>query len=128
MSFVMVDKICEIDPNSIKTKKLLSIAEPVYEIHFPFYPVLPAVLLLENVKQSIDLFLNKDKKEQHTLNFLKNVKKIKVYKSVFPGDVITTEIKLIQKKENEYIFDASIYNGSNVVAKFKEFAVAQVKE
>lgn len=127
MSFIMTDELCEIKANCIKTRKLLSIAEPVYEIHFPFFPVLPAVLLLENVKQSIELFLNQEKDKPDTY-LLSGVKKMKIYRSVFPGDIIITEAKLIREETDKYIFDATIYKDSIVVAKIKEVGVIQEKE
>ncbi|MEY8352658.1 hypothetical protein AALB39_04785 [Lachnospiraceae bacterium 54-53] len=127
MSFIMVDRICEISASGIKTMKLLSIAEPVYEIHFPFFPVLPAVLLLENVKQSIDLFI-KEKGEAGGKCFMKGIRKLKVYKAVYPGDVINTEIFLIRKTDDTYIFEANIYKNETITAKLKEFSVTVEKE
>ena len=126
MSFMMVDKICEVSSSCIRTIKLLSIAEPVYEIHFPFFPVLPAVLLLENVKQSIDIFL-RNNKEEGICSF-KGVKKLKVYKALYPGDAIYTEVFLIGKADDCYVFNANIYNNEIIAAKLKEVKVAVEKE
>jgi len=127
MSFIMVDKICDMNSAGIKTLKLLSIAEPVYEIHFPFFPVLPAVLLLENVKQSVDLFIKKNEEDYKTC-FFKGIKKLKVYKAVYPGDVIVTEVFLIRKTNDNYFFEANIYNNTIITAKLKEFSVVVEKE
>lgn len=126
MSFKMVDKICEVSYSSIKTIKLLSIAEPVYEIHFPFFPVLPAVLLLENVKQSIDIFIRNNEEEK--ICFFQGVKKLKVYKALYPGDGIFTEVFLISKTEDCYVFDATIYHNETIAAKLKEVKVVVEKE
>lgn len=126
MSFRMVDKICEVSDSGIKTIKLLSIAEPVYEIHFPFFPVLPAVLLLENVKQSIDLYIRKNEKEKTC--FFKGVRKLKVYKALQPGDAIFTEVCLISKADDCYVFEANIYHDEMIAAKLKEVKVFVEKE
>ncbi len=127
MSFIMVDQVCEVNDSSIKTIKLLSIAEPVYEIHFPFFPVLPAVLLLENVKQSIDLFMKKNGEEEKVY-FFNGIKKLKVYKALFPGDAIITEVSLTRKVDDYYLFDANIYNNEMIAAKLKEVKVVVGKE
>lgn len=127
MSFIMVDRVCEVNASSIKTIKLLSIAEPVYEIHFPFFPVLPAVLLLENVKQSIDLFMKKNG-EEGKVYFFNGIKKLKVYKALCPGDAIITEVSLTRKVDDYYLFDANIYNNERIAAKLKEVKVVVGKE
>lgn len=127
MSFPMIDKVCLSDENKIITKKLLSIAEPVYEIHFPFFPVLPAVLMLEHIKQSIDLFLKKRCGSQEGIWFVKYIRKLKIYKSLIPGDIMHSEVIFISKNNNEYIFEAQIYNESGVVAKIKEIVVQSME-
>ena len=126
MSFMMVDKVQQISEMSINTCKLLSIAEDVYEIHFPYYPVLPAVLLLEHIKQSIDIFIqiNFDAK----FAFIKRINKLKVYRSVFPGDIIHSKIIFTSKENNNYYFDAIIYHNSEITTKIKNMVVTAMEE
>lgn len=126
MSFVMVDKVLQISDKGINTCKLLSIAEDVYEIHFPYYPVLPAVLLLEHIKQSIDIFIQKKFNAKFAL--INRIDKLKVYKSVFPGDIIHSKIVIISKENNNYCFDAIIYHNSEVATKVRSIVVTAMEE
>lgn len=117
MSFIMVDTVLNTSPQYIETRKLLSIAEEVYEIHFPHYPVLPAVLLIENIKQSIDILFQKENERKDTITYIDEVKKLKIYRSVQPGGILDTKVSL-EKNENErFYFKAIIYESQQIVAK-----------
>ena len=53
MKFHLVDKITSLEPGkSIETIKALSLAEEYLADHFPTFPVLPGVLMLEALTQS----------------------------------------------------------------------------
>lgn len=106
--FRMVDAVLSFEPNqSIVTKKLTSISEEVYESHFPYYPILPAVLLLENIKQSIALFYKKCRISMCKVEYCK---KVKLYKPVLPGDLIITEVKKQEGKPTCDVYSAVIRN------------------
>ncbi|WP_374066735.1 hypothetical protein [Paraliobacillus sp. JSM ZJ581] len=106
----MVDSILNFEKYKyIETKKLTSISEEIYESHFPYFPILPAVLLLENIKQSIELL-----EQSSELNWkIKKCKKVKLYKPVHPGDVIVTSVTKENKSEKEYYYNAVITNQDN---------------
>ncbi|HWB00689.1 MAG TPA: beta-hydroxyacyl-ACP dehydratase, partial [Pirellulales bacterium] len=50
MRFTFVDKVIELQPgSSITTIKTLSLAEEYLADHFPRFPVMPGVLMLESM-------------------------------------------------------------------------------
>lgn len=107
--FNMVDTILTLESNKfIVTKKLTSISEEVYESHFPYYPILPAVLLLENIKQSIEMLYKENDNQICKVGYCK---KIKLYKPIIPGDSIITEIN----QQNKEIYNAVIKNQNDEV-------------
>ena len=53
----MIDNIIYLDTHRIITERRLTMSEDVFGDHFPLFPVLPGVLLLEMISQSLTLFL-----------------------------------------------------------------------
>ena len=50
---LLVDRVLELDPRSrIKALKNVSANEPYFQGHFPDYPVMPGVLILESLAQA----------------------------------------------------------------------------
>ena len=49
--FLMVDRVTKIEGNRIVAQKNVTMAEPVFEGHFPGHPILPGVLQLEAMAQ-----------------------------------------------------------------------------
>lgn len=52
MRFEFVDRVLERGPGSIVTVKRVSLAEEYLQDHFPTFPVLPGVLMLESMVQA----------------------------------------------------------------------------
>ena len=54
--FILVDRVLEWEPrNRIVTLKNVTINEPFFQGHFPGYPVMPGVLMIESMAQSAAL-------------------------------------------------------------------------
>jgi len=92
--FLFVDEIVEANDEKIVAKKIFSETEFFFKGHFPGYPVVPGVILIETMAQSGGAGLRKlgiigDK----SLFFLAAVDKVKFRRQVRPGEELRSEIK-----------------------------------
>ena len=96
---LMVDRIVEITENSITGLKNITINEPFFSGHFPGFPVMPGVLILEAMAQVGGLLVAK--LAPHTrgrIMFLASIEEAKFRKPVVPGDQLHLEMKLLRLK------------------------------
>jgi 3-hydroxyacyl-[acyl-carrier-protein] dehydratase len=96
MRFSQLDRILSLElGKSITAVKCLSLSEAYLEDHFPRFPVMPGVLMVESMFQaSMWLFRATDRFEKSTV-VLREAKSLKFQGFVQPGDslVVTCEIK-----------------------------------
>ncbi len=93
--FLMVDKIMEINENSIIGVKNVTMNEPIFTGHFPGNPVFPGVLQIEAMAQVGGVFALSKVEDPHLYStyFLK-VDNAKFKQKVVPGDTLVFELTL----------------------------------
>jgi 3-hydroxyacyl-[acyl-carrier-protein] dehydratase len=92
--FLFVEEILEAGPEKIVAKYLFTKDEVFFKGHFPGYPVLPGVLLIETMAQSGGAGLRKTGAiGEGALFFLATIDKAKFRRQVRPGDEVRSEIK-----------------------------------
>lgn len=97
--FLMVDRIVEIKDDSIVGLKNVTFNEPHFAGHFPGYPVMPGVLIIESMAQVAGILVGK--MAPHTrgkIMFLASVENAKFRKPVVPGDQLRIEMKMVRLK------------------------------
>lgn len=97
--FLMVDKILEVEPGKrAKALKLVSANEPHFQGHFPGYPVMPGVLIVEAIAQTAALaaFGN----EPGMIGFLAGIDEARFRRPVRPGDILVIESEIISLKRS----------------------------
>ncbi|WP_407689989.1 3-hydroxyacyl-ACP dehydratase FabZ [Risungbinella massiliensis] len=97
--FLLVDKIVEVDPGKKAIgEKNVTINEPFFQGHFPDYPVMPGVLIVEALAQvgafaALSMEENKGK-----IGFLTGLDKFRFREQVRPGDVLRLEVEMTRVK------------------------------
>ena len=115
--FHLIDRIVDLD---IGEKKIVVEAQvpkqnTIFEGHFPGYPLMPGVLLIESMAQASGwLLLGLLKFER--MPILAAVKEAKVRGSVFPGDLITIEAGLSHEGSGFAVTEAKIRVGGKLRA------------
>ncbi len=87
--FLLVDRVLEFQPfEYIKAIKGVTINEPHFQGHFPAYPVMPGVLILESLAQAGGLLVGKSipEKMDNKIFLFTGLEKVRFRHSVFPGD------------------------------------------
>jgi len=93
MKFYLVDHIQELDPpERIVAVKNLTLAEEYLADHFPSYPVLPGVLMLEALVQSAAWLVRVVKDFRPTLILLKEARNVRYGAFVRPGGQLVMEV------------------------------------
>jgi 3-hydroxyacyl-[acyl-carrier-protein] dehydratase len=102
MRFTLVDRILELTPGErITAVKGLSLAEEYLADHFPLFPVMPGVLMLESLTQSCAWLVRASEDFAHSVVLLKQARGVKYADFVEPGQVLTVTGEIIDQNERE---------------------------
>lgn len=93
MRFDLVDAVIEKSADRIVTHKNVSSAEEYLQDHFPTFPVLPGVLMIESMVQAARV-LAKSNNAEHARHVLGGVRALKYGTFVRPGDTLRVEVSL----------------------------------
>jgi 3-hydroxyacyl-[acyl-carrier-protein] dehydratase len=105
MRFVLIDRIVDLQPGrSIVTVKNLSLAEEYLADHFPGFPVMPGVLMLEALAQSGAWLIRATDDFAHSVIVLKQAKTIKYGSFVEPGRTLELRVELVEHGPRETTF------------------------
>ena len=92
--FQMIDRVAALEGEAIVVESTIPEASPVFEGHFPGYPLMPGVLLVETMAQASGYLLLAAGGFQR-MPFLAGVKEAKLRSFVTPGMALTVEAKLV---------------------------------
>ena len=128
--FLFVDRVVEVNDDSIKTEKQIKPDEPFFAGHFPGRPIMPGVLICESVFQSSSILMSKRAKtppDDARIPLITRISNVKLKRVVLPGDLMEVEVKL---KE---ILGQAVYMSGKVKVKRKtvltvEFSAMLVTE
>ena len=93
MKFGLVDRILELDRGKrIVTVKAVTLAEEYLSDHFPTFPVLPGVLMLEALIESAAWLVRDAQDFASSVILLKEAKNVTYKSFVKPGNLLTLEV------------------------------------
>src|ERR1700730_2734771 len=115
--FLLVDRITELEPERIVGIKNVTVNEPFFVGHFPDFPVMPGVLIVEAMAQVAGVLVLKSIPDRHNkLVLLVSVEQAKFRRPVVPGDQLRIEMKVTKRKLTvAKMYGIATVNG-NVVA------------
>ena len=128
--FLLIDKITDIVINeSVTGIKSVTFNEPFFPGHFPEYPVMPGVLILEAMAQSAACLVSYQDKSlsSNNLVFFTGIEKAKFRKPVTPGNELILKINLISNKRSFYKFNGEAFIQNELVAS-ADFSAMLVNE
>ena len=98
--FLLVDRIVEMDTERVVGIKNVTANEPFFMGHFPDFPVMPGVLIVEAMAQVAGVLVLSSIPDRHKkLVLLASVEQAKFRKPVRPGDQLRIEMKVSKRKE-----------------------------
>lgn len=97
--FLLVDKVTEMEEGKRAVGyKNVTINEPFFEGHFPDYPVMPGVLILEALAQIGAIAVLKTEENKGKIGFLAGIDKCRFKRQVVPSDRLKLEVEIIRMK------------------------------
>ena len=117
--FLLIDKITDIKLGKSATGiKSVTFNEPFFPGHFPTYPVMPGVLILESMAQTAACLVSYGDKSLSTDNlvFFTGIEKAKFRKPVTPGCILNLKINIVTNKRSLYKFTGEAYVEDILVA------------
>jgi 3-hydroxyacyl-[acyl-carrier-protein] dehydratase len=96
---LLVDAILELEEERIVGIKNVTVNEPFFVGHFPEYPVMPGVLVVEAMAQVAGVLVLKSLPNRKSkLVLLASIEQAKFRNQVRPGDQLRIEMKVIKRK------------------------------
>lgn len=97
--FLLVDRIVEMDADRVVGIKNVTANEPFFMGHFPEFPVMPGVLIVEAMAQAAGvLVLGNIPDRANKLVLLAAIENTRFRKPVVPGDTLRMEMTIIKRK------------------------------
>jgi 3-hydroxyacyl-[acyl-carrier-protein] dehydratase len=105
MRFILIDKVVSLESGRrIKAVKSVSLAEEYLADHFPTFPVLPGVLLLEGLVESASWLVREAENFAHSMVLLEEARNVKYKSFLAPGSQVeyTVEAKTIEENVSSF--------------------------
>jgi len=108
--FLLVDKVVELEEGKRAVGiKNVSVNEPFFQGHFPEYPIMPGVLIVEAMAQVGAVAMMSIDENKGKLGVFAGIDKVRFKKEVRPGDTLRMEVEMISLRRNIGKANASAY-------------------
>ena len=117
MRFILIDKVVSLEAGKqIKAIKNVTLSEEYLADHFPTFPVLPGVLLLEGLIESASWLVRTSENFTHSMILLEQAKNVKYKSFLAPGAQIeyTIDVKTIEENISSFV-GVGVSQGTRIV-------------
>ena len=117
--FLMIDRILELEEGRrIVGVKNVTINEPFFAGHFPGYPIMPGVLVLEAMAQVAGVLLMRtlEAKAEKKVIYFTGVDKARFRKPVLPGDQVRFELEILHRRDRHWRMKGQAFVEGKLVA------------
>ncbi|PIQ34165.1 MAG: 3-hydroxyacyl-[acyl-carrier-protein] dehydratase FabZ [Zetaproteobacteria bacterium CG_4_9_14_3_um_filter_49_83] len=128
--FLLVDRVLDYEKDtSIRALKNVSINEPHFTGHFPEFPVMPGVLLIEAMAQvgGILAFMSAPE-DQEFLVYFTGIDGVRFRKPVRPGDQVIFELTCLRRRGHMWRFKGDAFVDGDLVCEGTLMATLMPKE
>jgi 3-hydroxyacyl-[acyl-carrier-protein] dehydratase len=102
MRFTLIDRVVELEPGvRITAVKGLTMAEEYLADHFPLFPVIPGVLMLETMTQASAWLVRATENFAHSMVLLKQASSVKYGQFLEPGQTLMVTAEILKHEEHE---------------------------
>jgi len=118
--FLLVDRVLSCEPGkNIVALKNVTINEPFFQGHFPNYPVMPGVLIIECMAQAAAILTfhsEQAKPDKDSVYFFVGIDNARFKKPVVPGDALRLQVEISRHVRGIWKFSAQAWVGEALAA------------
>src|ERR1700757_4778209 len=105
MRFNLIDRIVAVQPGkSLQAVKNLTLAEEYLADHFPTFPVMPGVLMLQTLVEAGAWLLRLTEDYRHSVIVLREARNVKYGTFMEPGRQLQVTVELVEYNERQAVF------------------------
>jgi 3-hydroxyacyl-[acyl-carrier-protein] dehydratase len=109
--FLLIDRVLELEPaKRLVAIKNVTINEPFFQGHFPGYPIMPGVLVVEAMAQAGGIIMMAELPDRETkLVVFTGIERAKFRRPVTPGDQLRIEVDVLSFRPRAGRMEAKAY-------------------
>jgi 3-hydroxyacyl-[acyl-carrier-protein] dehydratase len=115
--FLLIDRVVELTRRErIVALKNVTVNEPYFQGHFPGYPIMPGVLMVEAIAQAGGaLLLTEIADREQSLMVFSGIERARFRRPVVPGDQLRIEVTVLAWRKNAVRMEGRIFVGDKRV-------------
>ena len=118
--FLLIDRVIECELGKrIRALKNVSVNEPYFNGHFPYYKVMPGVLIVEAMAQAAAILSFRTmgiKPDDKSVYYFAGIDRARFKKPVMPGDQLVLEVSIEREVRSVVKYAGRAYVGDALVA------------
>jgi 3-hydroxyacyl-[acyl-carrier-protein] dehydratase len=118
--FLLIDRVLECELGKrIRALKNVSVNEPYFNGHFPYYKVMPGVLIVEAMAQAAAILSFRTmgiKPDDKSVYYFAGIDRARFKKPVMPGDQLVLEVSIERTVRSVVKYAGKAYVGETLVA------------